>query len=65
MSSPEGWPNTMGTVLDANDAEEGPNYNGNKLAAVYFIFFIIFCSIFLMGLFTGIIFKSFMEEQGK
>jgi len=55
----------MGAVLDANDATEGPNYNGNRLAAIYFIFFIIFCSIFLMGLFTGIIFSSFMEEQGK
>jgi hypothetical protein len=61
----EGWPDNMAAVLDANDAELGPEYNGNIMGGIYFIVFILVSSIILMNLVIGVIAVQFKEEQRK
>lgn len=65
LSTMEGWPNMLGSALDANDETEGPKYNNSATNAVFYIVFILVGSLFLMNMFVGVIFVQFSEEQRK
>ena len=65
LSTMEGWPNVLGSMLDANSATEGPIFNGSPINGVFCIVFILLGSLFLMNLFVGVIFVQFSEEQRK
>ena len=64
LSSLEGWPNIMLSSFDAAPATVGPSYDANIVfGSIYFIFFILIGSLFLMNLFVGVIFFQFQTEK--
>src|SRR3990167_1323724 len=66
LTSLEGWPNIMGSTLDASDIEGGPPiYNNYKWMLLYYLFFILGSSLFLLDLFTGVIFYQYGVELEK
>lgn len=64
LSTQEGWPDIMYTVVDANDATEGPKEGANKLFAfAFFLVFMFVGSFFLVNLFIGVILLEFTRAQ--
>ena len=64
LSTLEGWPDIMMSVLDAADATDGPKENGNAVFTyIFFIVFIFVGSYFLLNLFIGVIFLRFTQAR--
>jgi hypothetical protein len=64
-STLEGWPKLLGSALDADEADKGPQYNGSPYNGLFYIVFILIGSLFLQNLFIGVIFVKFSDEQKK
>lgn len=59
MSSTEGWVEVMNAAMDQRGIDMQPVRETNKAWAIFFIFFILICSFFLMELFVGAIVENF------
>ena len=56
LSSLEGWPDIMYSLVDAKEIGEAPEKNYNPAAAYFCVFFIIIGAFFFMNLFIGVVF---------
>ena len=61
ISTLEGWHTIMYHAVDSTDIGELPIKNNSKISALFFIFFILVGSFFLISLFVGIIFDNFVK----
>jgi hypothetical protein len=66
LVSMEGWPALVASSLDIGDSEtSGPIYNNNPWIMIYYLAFILIGAMFLMDLFTGVIFYQYGIELEK
>lgn len=63
ISTQEGWPNTMYTVIDAKCIECGPVENASSISAYFFVIFLFVGSFFFLNFFVGVIFLNYEEAQ--
>ena len=63
ISSLEGWPNIMYSIIDAGTEETGPIKDSNLNACWYFVGFVMVGSFFLVNLFIGVIGFNFTEQS--
>jgi len=57
------WPQIMFLAVDGTQDGEGPRYDSNPLAVLFFIVFLFVMSFFIMNLFVGIINDKFRVVQ--
>jgi len=65
MSTTEGWIGLMSDGIDSRGIDLNPIENNNLIWALYFVFFIIVGSFFLLNLFAGVIVDAFLSEREK
>lgn len=60
VSSLEGWPDIMLQAVDSVDVNEGPRVEAAPVNALFFVFFILIGSFFLLNFFIGVLFLKYM-----
>jgi len=65
MATLEGWLDVMYSGIDSVGVDEGPVENHNKWSALFFLFFIVVGSFFVMNLFVGVTIDKFNEMKEK
>lgn len=59
MSTTEGWINLMSDGIDSGGLNLNPKINNAPAWSLYFVFFIIVGSFFIINLFAGVIVEAF------
>lgn len=59
MSTTEGWINLMSDGIDSRGLNLNPKINNAPAWSLYFVFFIIVGSFFIINLFAGVIVEAF------
>lgn len=59
MSTTEGWINLMSDGIDSRGLNLNPKINYAPAWSLYFVFFIIVGSFFIINLFAGVIVEAF------
>ena len=63
MSTTEGWVSVMNLGIDSQGIDLQPKTNSNRLNSIYFIFFIIIGSFFILNFFVGVVISTFNVEK--
>lgn len=63
VSSLEGWPDIMLQAVDSVNIDEGPRVEAAPINALFFVFFILIGSFFLLNFFIGVLFLKYMTAQ--
>jgi hypothetical protein len=61
----EGWQDVMWAVVDSTEIYQVPRKNENPGYIVFFCFFMIIGSLFLLNLFVGVVINVFNKEKEK
>ena len=61
----EGWLGVMWHSVDAVGIDIAPVMNKNKGAAVFYVFFMIMGSLFILNMFVGVVINVFNQEKDK
>jgi len=64
VSTLEMWPSVMWMAIDGQK-DQGPEYNANSTAAMFFLLFLFFMSFFILNLFVGIVIDKFQVVRNK
>ena len=65
LSSIEGWPEMMYTMMDSDIEERGPSHRANYYIFIFVIMIILVCALFFMNLFVSVIIVQFATEHDK
>ncbi|CAK62390.1 unnamed protein product (macronuclear) [Paramecium tetraurelia] len=65
ISTTEGWINLMSDGIDSRGIDLNPQENNAYAWALYFVFFIIVGSFFIINLFAGVIVEAFQSEKDR
>ena len=61
VSSLEGWPDIMLQAVDSVGVDLGPQVEASPVNALFFVFFILVGSFFLLNFFIGVLFLKYMN----
>ena len=64
LSTTEGWVDVMHASIASTGVGMQPIRNSDSIWALYWIFFIIVGSFFVMNLFVGVVIEAFNEQKG-
>ena len=65
MSSTEGWLDVMWDAVDTTEVHQVPRRNNNPGYILFFMFFMIVLSLFILNLFVGVVINTFNIEKEK
>ena len=65
MSSTEGWLDVMWDAVDTTEIYQVPRRNNNPGYILFFMFFMIVLSLFILNLFVGVVINTFNIEKEK
>lgn len=65
MATTEGWTNVMYNGIDATKIDYTYKKDNQIAASLYFIFFILLGSLFIMNMFVGVVINTFKFEKEK
>ena len=65
MMSTEGWLEIMWSAVDANNIHQVPRRNNSMVLIVFFSFFMVAGSLFILNLFVGVVINTFNIEKEK
>jgi Ion transport protein len=59
VASIEGWPDVMLSAIDTVAVDVGPKKNSSVYNGLFFVFFIVVGSFFLLNFFVGVLFLKY------
>ena len=59
----EGWAELMWAGVDANERYLEPEQGKNMIFVLFFVIFMLFCSIVILNLFVGVVIESNYNER--
>ena len=65
MMSTEGWLEVMWAAVDSTEVHQVPSRNNQMGFIVFFSFFMIIGSLFILNLFVGVVINTFNIEKEK
>ena len=65
MSSTEGWLEVMWDSVDSTEIHQVPKRNNKPGFIIFFMLYMIVCSIFILNLFVGVVINTFNIEKEK
>ena len=65
MSSTEGWLEVMWDSVDSTEIHQVPKRNNNPGFIIFFMVYMVVCSIFILNLFVGVVINTFNIEKEK
>lgn len=65
MMSTEGWLEVMWSAVDSTNIHQVPRRDNNMIFILFFSFFMVVGSLFILNLFVGVVINTFNIEKEK